>query len=64
MSALIELTTKPGQLVLDPFMGSGSTCVSAKSLGRKYIGFELDKNYFEIAEQRIKEINVQEKLDI
>lgn len=64
MNALIELTTKPGQIVLDPFMGSGSTCVSAKSLGRNYIGFELDKNYYEIAENRIKEINVQEKMDI
>lgn len=64
MNALIELTTKPGQIVLDPFMGSGSTCVSAKSLGRKYIGFELDKNYYEIAVNRIKEINIQEKMDI
>ena len=64
MNALIELTTKPGQIVLDPFMGSGSTCVSAKSLGRNYIGFELDKNYYEIAKNRIKEINVQEKMDI
>ncbi|HIT37484.1 MAG TPA: site-specific DNA-methyltransferase [Candidatus Onthousia faecipullorum] len=64
MNALIELTTKPGQIVLDPFMGSGSTCVSAKLLGRKYIGFELDKNYYEIAVNRIKEINIQEKMDI
>lgn len=64
MDALIELTTLPGQVVLDPFMGSGSTCVSAKSLGRQYIGFELDKNYFDIAEERIKKINVQAKLDI
>ena len=64
MNSLIELTTKPGQIVLDPFMGSGSTCVAAKSLGRKYIGFELDKHYFEIAEDRIKNVNVQEKLDI
>ena len=64
MNALIELTTKPGQLVLDPFMGSGSTCVSAKSLGRSYIGFELDKRYFDIAEKRIKELKVQENLNI
>lgn len=63
MNALIELTTKPGQLVLDPFMGSGSTCVSAKSLGRNYIGFELNKNYFEIAEQRIKKMDIQDKSD-
>lgn len=54
MNALIELTTLPGQVVLDPFMGSGSTCVAAKSLNRQYIGFELDKNYFDIAQDRIK----------
>lgn len=54
MNALIELTTLPGQVVLDPFMGSGSTCLAAKSLNRQYIGFELDKNYFDIAQNRIK----------
>ena len=64
MNALIELTTLPGQVVLDPFMGSGSTCVAAKSLNRQYIGFELDKNYFDIAQDRIKKTNLQEKLDI
>lgn len=64
MNALIELTTLPNQVVLDPFMGSGSTCVAAKSLNRQYIGFELDKNYFDIAQDRIQKTNVQEKLDI
>lgn len=54
MKALIELTTLPSQVVLDPFMGSGSTCLAAKSLNRQYIGFELDKNYFDIAQNRIK----------
>lgn len=64
MNALIELTTKPGQVVLDPFMGSGSTCVSAKALRRKFIGFELDKNYYEIALDRIEKVNVQQKLEL
>ena len=64
MNALIELTTKPGQIVLDPFMGSGSTCVAAKSLGRKYLGFELDKSYYDIAKERLEKIQLQIKLDI
>ncbi len=54
MQALIELTTQEGQVVLDPFCGSGSTLVAAKSLGRKYIGFEEKKEYATIAEDRLK----------
>ena len=53
MKLLIELTTQPGQLIVDPFMGSGTTCVAAKELSRNYIGMELDEEYFKIAEQRI-----------
>ena len=41
--------------VLDNCMGSGSTCVATKQLKRNFIGMELDKEYFEIAKQRIKE---------
>ena len=51
---LIELTTIKNQVVLDPFVGSGTTAVAAKELGRKYIGFEIDKEYSRIAEERIK----------
>ncbi len=54
MHHLVNLITWKGQTVLDPFMGSGSTGVSAIELKRKFIGFELDKNYFKIAEKRIK----------
>lgn len=51
---LIRLTTKPQALVLDPFLGSGSTAIAAKLEGRRYIGFEINSSYFEIAYQRLK----------
>ena len=52
---LIKTYTNEGMTVLDNTMGSGSTGVAAKHLNRNFIGMELDKEYFEIAKQRIKE---------
>ena len=54
MSYLVSIATRPGETVLDPFMGSGTTGVACKILGREFIGFELKKEYFEIAENRIE----------
>jgi DNA modification methylase len=47
------LTTQEGDLVLDPFMGSGTTAVMAKELNRKWMGFEIDDNYSKIVEERL-----------
>ncbi|GAA0041648.1 site-specific DNA-methyltransferase [Lactobacillus amylovorus subsp. animalium] len=52
---LIKTYTDEGMTVLDNCMGSGSTGVAAKQLNRNFIGMELNKEYFEIAKQRIKE---------
>lgn len=54
MKLLIELTTTENQVVLDPFCGSGTTLLAAKLLNRKFIGFENNKNYFEIANNRLQ----------
>jgi site-specific DNA-methyltransferase (adenine-specific) len=43
--------------VLDPFMGSGTTGISAKNLNRSFIGIELDKDYYNIAKERIQNAN-------
>jgi DNA modification methylase len=53
MEYLIKLITPPGGIVLDPFMGSGSTGVAAKNLGFEFIGIELSEDYAEIARKRI-----------
>lgn len=50
----IKSWSKPGDIVLDPFMGSGTTGVACQNLGRDFIGIELDEEYFKIAEKRIK----------
>ena len=53
MEYLIKTYTNEGETVLDFTMGSGTTGVAAKNLGRKFIGIELDPDYFKIAEDRI-----------
>ncbi|MDR2943158.1 MAG: site-specific DNA-methyltransferase [Treponema sp.] len=56
---IIKIHSNPGELVLDPFMGSGTTAISAINTGRKYIGFELEKGYYDILTKRISEYNIK-----
>jgi DNA modification methylase len=53
LKPIIECFTRPGDTVLDPFTGSGSTLLAAKQLGRAYIGVELDRRYHAIAQRRL-----------
>jgi DNA modification methylase len=58
----IKLHTRPGDLVLDPFMGSGTTGVACVRMGRRFIGVEIDPGYFAIAQRRIAEAQLQPRL--
>ena len=50
---IVNISSKPGDVVLAPFAGAGSECVAAKELGRRYIGIELEKEYVDIANKRL-----------
>lgn len=54
----IQLYSFEGDTVLDPFIGSGTTAVVAKKLGRNYLGFDIDRDYVELAENRIAKVKV------
>lgn len=57
----IEHTTQEGDVVLDTFLGSGTTAVAAKELGRNYIGFEINEEYYKIAQDRLNGISQVER---
>jgi site-specific DNA-methyltransferase (adenine-specific) len=54
LTPLVECFSRPGDLVLDPFSGSGSTAVAAALTGRRYLGIELEARYCAVAERRLE----------
>ena len=64
MRWILALKWMPPGTVLDPFMGSGTTGVACVQTGRNFIGIEIDPTYFAIAEKRIKEAQMQLRLEI
>jgi site-specific DNA-methyltransferase (adenine-specific) len=59
---LMERTTMEGETIIDPFIGSGTTAVAAKKLGRHFLGFEISETYCEIARDRLARIDAQPSL--
>jgi len=55
MQRLLEVVTEPGDLILDPFMGSGATLRAAKNLGRKAIGIDSIESYCDVAAMRLRQ---------
>lgn len=62
LERLILMTTDEGDLVLDPFNGTGTTVIAAKCLGRKYIGIELDKHYVSMAEEKLQGVRADSQI--
>lgn len=60
---ILQYTSKPNDLVLDPFLGSGQVAVISKEMGRCYLGFEIVKDYFDFAKKRIEKTKMQKVLD-
>jgi site-specific DNA-methyltransferase (adenine-specific)/modification methylase len=56
LEPIIKIATNVNDIVLDPFMGVGSTGIAALNLDRKFIGIEIEKKYFDAAEKRLKQI--------
>jgi len=57
MKPLISLTTRPGDMILDPFNGSGTTLLAAEMLGRNSLGIELNHKFIQLAKERLEAWN-------
>ena len=57
MKLIVRVSSNEGDLVLDPFMGSGTTAAAASELGRRFLGFELEEAYIKMANARMKDAN-------
>ena len=59
LKRMINLSTKENDVVLVPFSGAGSECLASKELNRKFIGFEIEKEYYDISIKRINDGDMQ-----
>lgn len=57
-------TTQMGEIVFDPFSGSGTTCVACKEIGRNFLGIEIDKEFHKISVDRLNGINANGQTSI
>ena len=57
----IKILSYKEDIILDPFNGSGTTCLAAEMLGRSWIGLDISENYCEVARKRIKEYQTEQK---
>jgi site-specific DNA-methyltransferase (adenine-specific) len=63
LGRIISVSSNPGELVLDPFAGSGSTLIVAKKLGRDYLGYEYSANYAKHIRERLEKTAIGDSLD-
>ena len=64
IKTIIQNSSKPNDIILDCFLGSGTTAVAAKSINRQYIGFEIDPKWFEIAKDRLNNIDANGQISL
>jgi len=64
MRYLVKLTCKPRGVVLDPFLGSGTTCMACKQEGMKCVGFEMEKEYYDIAAKRLAALSTVDMWEV
>jgi len=61
----IKILSYKEDIILDPFNGSGTTCLAAEMLGRSWVGIDISENYCEVARERVKEYQInQQQLQI
>ena len=63
LGRIIRMCSNPGEIVLDPFSGSATTLAVAKKLGRRFIGFDISKDYVRYGHERLNAIRVGDRLD-
>ncbi|MEM0174184.1 MAG: site-specific DNA-methyltransferase, partial [Sulfolobaceae archaeon] len=61
---LIINSSTEGDLILDPFIGSGTTALACKDLKRNYVGFEIDEEYYKIANERIEDFTTDSSVNV